>query len=224
MANLHKPIAIERHGPGCADPGKRRRPAPPHEAGRPALGTGFQDFYAGRFRLALWLLERHSRSGAQRTRAALMLVLGNILLAGVTLMLALLVVMTFQATLRWVFWVGLSLTLIGTLLSTLFALWSVGMLHRPGGAPGPAEPGVFFHNGEGNLTIPGFLQSEDQFRQGFRQATRQQMLDGAITELYTLARCRVRQERWFRWARVVLTLSLLLFTLTALGKFLALIW
>jgi len=224
MATMRKPIPFERHGPGCAGESIRRRPDHTQEAGRPGLNAGFQDFYAGRFRLALWLLERHSRSGAQRARAALMLVLGNILLAGVTLLLALLVVMTLQATLLWVFWVCLSLTLIGALVSTIFALRSVGRLYHVGGGSAAAGPGIFFHSGEGNLPTTGFMQSADQFRQGFYQVTRQEMLDGAIAELFTQARRRVRQERWFRWARVTFALTLLLLTLTAFGKFLLLIF
>jgi hypothetical protein len=224
MANLRKPVPLERHGPDCTDQGNRRKADHAHAAGISALGSSFQDFYAGRFRLTLWLLDRHSRSGAQRTRTAWMLVLGNILLVGLILLLALLAMIILQSTALGVILTCLSLTLISVLLSTLLALLSVGGLHQAGNGPDPAEPGVFFHSGEGDLTSPGFLHSEDQFRQGFYQATRKEMLDGAIAELYTQARRRVRQERFFRRARIAYALALFLFVLTVLGLFLALIW
>lgn len=220
MANLRKPVPLERHGPDCTDQGNRRRADYAHAAGSSALGSSFQDFYAGRFRLALWLLERHSCSGAQRTRAALMLVLGNVLLVGLSLLLALLAMIVLQSTLLGVILVCLSLTMISVLLSTLFALLSVGGYHQAGGGSTTAEAGAFFHSGEGSLSGPGFLQGEAQFRQGFRQATRQEMLDGALSELFAQARRRVKQERWFWWARAVFALALVLFVLTGLGLFL----
>jgi len=209
MANLRKPVPFERHGPDCTDQGNRRKADHAHAAGISALGSSFQDFYAGRFRLTLWLLERHSQSGAQRTRAALMLVLGNILLAILALMLSILAMLILNGTFVKLVLGCLSLILFCVLLSSIFALLAAArwrMADR-------VDVSSFFQSGAGSLVGSSLLLSETGFRDQFHQATRQQMLEGAISTLYKEMRHRVRQERLFRWAGVAYALALILYVL-----------
>jgi hypothetical protein len=229
MANLRNPPPIEMRPPGCLPstwkPGASHpHPHPPHACTPAALGAEAKDYNARRFHLASWLLERHGRQGAQRASAALILALVDILLATVLMLLFFLAAQFIDPSLwllRLLLLAGASLALLCVIVSALFALLSAVRLRPAGGTPSPTSAGVFFQNGAGLPAGP--LPSEAGFRERFRQATQQQMLDGAIAELYVQARRRARQERWLRWAVVSLAVGLLLFTLLILGMFLGLI-
>ena len=126
-------------------PSHGRQPSP--------LGAGFQDFYAGRFRLATWLLERHSRLGSQRATSALLLVLIDLLLAACTLSLFILGVKSFDPAwwLLHLLLLGVTMLTLGcTTLSALLALLAAAQL-RPVGGDGRRGhgAGVFFQSGAG---------------------------------------------------------------------------
>lgn len=226
MTILRKPPLPERHHSGfspsmrplehCqgyAHAGHVRQLSP--------LAAGFQDFYAGRFRLATWLLERHSRLGSQRATSALLLVLIDLLLVAFALSLFILGVKSFDPAwwLLHLLLLGVTMLTLGcTTLSALLALLAAARL-RPvvAAAAAGTETGVFFQSGAGALAGSNSWQSVEQFRQKFLQSTQQQMLDGVLAEVYREERLRSRQERWL-WRAVFLSVvAYLLFGLTAIG-------
>lgn len=219
MANNRFPAFVGRQpGGGIAAPGLpgARHPHPPHPAQActpAALGAEVKDEQTRRFQLAAWLLERHSRLGAQQAHSALLLVLGNVMLMVPVVLLSFLALGSNPNW--WPVLVAAGLTLGCILVSTLFALLAGTGLQAGSGAPGA---GLFFQNGQ----TPGL--STAQFSQRFQQATRQQMLEGALGELYTQGRRQARQERWFRWAKAAFGLALLLFTLTVVVVLVMVMW
>lgn len=206
---IHAPV--ERRPGGCpATPGipgaRHLHPPHPAQACTPlVLGAEVSNEQTRRFQLAAWLVEQDSRQLVQRAHSALLLVLGNALLAAVTFLLFFLV-SAINSDWRLVL-IGTGLTLIGVLVSTLFALLAGANLQIGGGSPAP-EAELFFRSGQ---TLP---LSAAQFSAHFHRATRQQMLEGALGELYAHKRRRARQERWLRWAILAYVLALSLFTLS----------
>lgn len=220
MANNRIPAFVERRPGGCSTtpgPGTRHPQSPDPAQGCTPVGLGAEvkDEQARRFQLAAWMLEGQHRLGAQRAHSGLLLVLGNVVL------LALVVLLSFLALGGnpgwWPLLIATGLTLACIFISALFALLAGASLH-PGGGSAALEAGLFFHSGQ---TLP---VSEAQFSQRFLKTTRQQMLVGALGELYAQWRSRARQERLFRWAMLAFALALLLFTLTVLVLLVVLVW
>jgi hypothetical protein len=151
----------------------------------------------------------------QRAHSALLLVLGNVLLAAVTFLLSFLVTVINPDW--WLVLIGAGLILICVFVSTLFALLAGANLQTGGGSPAP-EAGLFFRSGQ---TLP---LSAAQFSARFHRATRQQLLEGALGELYTHKRRRAWQEHWVRWAMLAYVLALSLFTLATVVLLVLLVW
>lgn len=205
------------------------KPHPPtrHAQALSPLGTGFQDRQARRFHLAAWLLGHHSRQGSQSAITALILALVDVLLAtglGLLYYLSSSSIDPDWWFLRLLLLALAALTLGCLILSAVFALFAAARL-RPrgmGGAPA-VDAAIFFQGGTGAGSRPDPFPAEEEFRQRFQGATRQQMLAGALAELYALTRFRFRQERWLRLALASGALALLLFGLIALGMFIGLL-
>ena len=221
MANIRIPAPPDRRAGGCPPPRGRpgdRHPHPPHPAQGctpAALGAEVRDEQTRRFQLAAGLLEAHTRLGAQRAHSALMLVLGNVMLTALIVLLSFLALGSNPGW--WLLLVAAILTLACVLVSTLFSLL-VGTTLQAGGGGAAPEAGLFFQSGQ----MP--MLSAAQFSERFHRATRQQMMDGALGELYAKAQRRARQERWFRWALAVFGLAIVLFTLTVVGVLVGLAW
>ncbi len=220
MANNRIPALVERRPGGCSSaPGPgARHPHPPHPAQGctpTALGAEVKDEQARRFQLAAWLLDGHNRLGAQRALSALVLVLGNIMLMVLVVLLSFLVLGSHPDW--WLLLVVAIVTLASMLVSTLLALLA-GATLQPGGGSAAAEAGLFFQSGQ-MITI-----SAAQFNERFGRATRQQMLAGAVGELYDQRQRWARQERWMRWAIAAFGLAMVLFTLSVVGVLVGLAW
>jgi hypothetical protein len=218
MANNRIPALIERRPGGCSTaPGPgARHPHPPHlvQACTPVtLGAEVKDEQTQRFQLAVGLLEGHNRLWAQRAQSALMLVLGNIMLLVLVVLLSFLVLGGNPGW--WPLLIAAGLTLAFILLSTLFALLAGASLQAGSGAPGA---GLFFQSG------PMPVLSAAQFSERFLTTTRQQMLEGALGELYAQIRRRERQERRFSWAMAAFGLAMLLFALMVVVVLVMVMW
>ena len=215
---IHAPV--EKRPGGCpATPGmpgaRHLHPPYPAQVCTPlALGVEVSNEQTRRFQLASWLVEQDSRQLVQRAHSALLLVLGNVLLAAVTFLLSFLVSVINQDW--WLVLIGAGLILICVLVSTLLAL--LAGVNLPSGGSPALDTGLFFRSGQ---TLP---LSAAQFNERFLHATRQQMLEGALGELYAHKRRRARQERWLRWAMLAYVLALLLFTLATVGLLVLLVW
>ena len=216
---IHAPVERRPGGhstvPGMVTVRHAPPPGPPLACTPAALGAEVKDEQTRRFQLASWLVEWDSRQLVQRAHSALLLVLGNVLLAAVTFLLSFLVSVINQ---DWrLVLIGAGLILICVLVSTLFALLAGANLQTGGGSPAP-QAELFFHSGQ---TLP---LSAAQFSSRFHRATRQQLLEGALGELYAHKRRRARQERWLRWAILAYSLALSLFTLATVVLLAMLVW
>ena len=192
-------------------------PAPyPAQACTPlALGAEVRNEQTQRFQLASWLVERDSRQLVRRAHSALLLVLGNGLLAALVFLLSFLIII---ANPDWqLLLIGTGLILIFVVISTLFALLAGANLQAGGGSPAP-QAGLFFRSGQ---MLP---LSAAQFSARFHRATRQQMLEGVLGELYAHKRRRARQERWLRWAMLLYGLAFSLFALSTVVLLALLVW
>jgi len=231
MATLRKIPPAGQHLPSPppvrCDPCAARMPVRHPYTSLPApLASGFQDFYTGRFQLALRLLKLHTRQATQRAITALLLLLVNLLYTSLVLWL-------FSLAAEWIdpgLWLCRLLLLVVTILSlltsivsSLFALRASLFIHTAlVSSLAGAETEIFF-NSRTVATGSTIFQDETRFRERFRQATQAQLLDGVISELYSQLHLRISQEKWLLWTVIFFAAALLLFTAVALGVFLAII-
>ena len=184
------------------------RPPAVQKASSPQPTPGFQDYFTGRFELARWLLNRHTRLGATRANTAL-------LLAVIDLMAAALSIWIYaQATasgmiffLRAILLLLILLVLALLLLAVLFCLGAATWL-RSNPANG-GETDWIFESGSTPPNTGSIPQESSQFQRLFRQTNQDVMLTSSVTALFAQAQARQVQERRLRRA-IICTVSALL--------------
>jgi hypothetical protein len=187
-------------------------PAPPYSPetrARPAappFTPGFERYTEQRFDFVRHQVEQHARLAASRAHAALLLALADISLVALALGLYFWVVAHTAAPLWILRWILLFCTLVGflCLLVALFIALRAALWRRGSGAAG-GQNALFFHSGEATP-----LPNPQQFNQDFQHATRQNLLEAAVSEMYAYARFRQRQEAHLHMASI-LTLAALVF-------------
>jgi hypothetical protein len=187
-------------------------PAPPFSPetrarlAAPPYTPGFERYTEQRFDFVRHQIKQHARLGASRAHAALLLALADISLVALALGLYFWVVTHIAAPLWILRWFLLFCTLVGffCLLVALFIALRAALWRRGSGAAG-GQNALFFHSGEATP-----LPNPQQFNQDFQHATRQNLLEAAVSEMYAYARFRQRQEARLRMASI-LTLAALVF-------------
>lgn len=184
------------------------RPPAVQKASSLQPAPGFQDYFTGRFDLARWLLNRHTRLGATRANTALLLAVIDLMAAALSIWLY------AQANasgmiffLRAILLLLVLLVLGCILLAILFCL-GAATWQRSNPASG-SETDWIFESGSTPPNTGGIPQESSQFQRLFRQTNQDEMLTSSVTALFAQAQARQVQERRLRRA-IICTVSAVL--------------